>query len=220
MQSELDLEEQKRLKKMSFHERRLSAQGYQAIAGVDEVGRGPLAGPVVAAACILPPDFLLPHINDSKKLTPIDREMLYDQIVGNPEVVFGIGIVSKERIDEINILRATFEAMQEAVRKLSKRPDYLLVDGNQLPTFPCLAEALVKGDSLSCSIAAASILAKVIRDRMMDEEAKRWPQYGFEKHKGYGTPQHLEALRLHGPCPIHRTSFEPIKSYFMPDLFS
>ena len=204
---------------MAFHERRLTLQGYKAIAGIDEAGRGPLAGPVVAAACILPPDFWLAKLNDSKQLTAIQREELYQKIVEAPGICFGIGVVSVERIDAINILRATFEAMQEAVKKLSQKPDYLLIDGNQLPHFPYPAEAIVKGDSLSGSIAAASILAKVTRDRMMDEADKRWPQYGFGQHKGYGVPQHLEALRLHGPCPIHRKGFEPIKSWFSPTFF-
>lgn len=216
----LDPQERKRLRKMSRHERRLRESGYSKIAGIDEAGRGPLAGPVVAAACILPESFLLSHLNDSKQVLPELREELYWQITSHPDVRYGIGIVSRERIDEINILRATFEAMQQAVRQLSELPDYLLIDGNQLPVFELPCEAIVEGDGHSVSIAAASIIAKVTRDRLMIEEAKRWPQYGFEQHKGYSTPQHLEALRLHGPCPIHRRSFEPVINAMMLDLFA
>jgi ribonuclease HII len=204
---------------MSLQERRLRKQGYLSIAGVDEAGRGPLAGPVVAAACILPPKFLLEHLNDSKQLTAEVREELFAQLRANPDVFYGIGLVSTERIDAINILRATFEAMQIAVKNLSQPPDYLLIDGNQLPTFDVPCEGMIQGDAYSVSIAAASILAKVTRDHLMLEEAKRWPQYGFEQHKGYGTPQHLEAIKRFGPCPLHRKTFEPVKSFLSPDLF-
>jgi ribonuclease HII len=208
----LDSLEQKRLLDMSFHETRLRSMGFQAIAGIDEAGRGPLAGPVVAAACILAPQTLIAHINDSKKLGEKQREALFETLTNDPTIAYGIGIISSERIDEINILQATFEAMQEAVRNLTKLPDYLLIDGNQLPRFAIPSEALVKGDSLSVSIAAASIIAKTTRDRLMLEAAKIWPQYGFEKHKGYGTARHVEALRGQGPCPIHRRSFEPVRN--------
>ncbi len=197
---------------MSFHESRLRGMGFQAIAGIDEAGRGPLAGPVVAAACILPPQSLIFHLNDSKQLKPKQRDALFEILTADPAIAYGVGIISAERIDEINILQATFEAMQEAVRNLTKLPDYILVDGNLLPRISIPSEALVKGDSLSVSIAAASIIAKTIRDRMMIEAAKTWPHYGFEKHKGYGTALHLEALRRFGPCPIHRNSFEPVRS--------
>jgi ribonuclease HII len=198
---------------MSLHEQRLYKLGYRHIAGIDEAGRGPLAGPVVAAACILPCDFLLSHLNDSKQLSSKQRDELFAEITSDPRIVYGIGIVSVDRIEEINILRATFEAMQESVEKLSRRPEYLLIDGNQLPSFGYPKEGIVRGDAVSISIAAASIIAKVTRDRIMIEEAARWPQYGFAQHKGYGTAQHLEAIRQLGPCPLHRKTFEPIKSW-------
>ncbi|MBF8264119.1 MAG: rnhB [Parachlamydiales bacterium] len=197
---------------MSLFEQRLRVDGYLHIAGVDEAGRGPLAGPVVAAACILPPDFLLEQLNDSKLLSPDQREELFTQLIDNPNIHYGIASISAERIDTINILQATFEAMQMAVKNLTQLPEYLLIDGSQVPSFNCPLKGIVKGDALSISIAAASILAKVTRDRWMMEEAKKWPQYGFERHKGYGTPQHLEMLQRFGPCPLHRKSFEPIKS--------
>ena len=151
-----DSQERKRLYKMAVHERRLRKMGYARVAGIDEAGRGPLAGPVVAAACILPPSFLLPCLNDSKQLSAVQREKLFARIVGAPGVVFGVGIVSVERIDAINILQATLEAMQMSVRQMSCSPDYLLIDGNQLPAFDCPAEGVVGGDALSISIAAAS----------------------------------------------------------------
>lgn len=215
----LDQRERKRLTKMSLYERRLREMGYSVIAGVDEAGRGPLAGPVVAAACILPPDFLLTDLNDSKQVTPEGREHLFTSLTTTTGVYYGVGIIGVDRIDHINILRATFEAMQEAVRQLPKPPDYVLIDGNQLPDMPYPSAGIVEGDAFSISIAAASIIAKVTRDHLMNEEALKWPQYGFEKHKGYGTPQHLEALRRYGPCPLHRKSFEPVKSLLSYDLF-
>ncbi len=198
---------------MSLHEHRLIAIGYRQIAGIDEAGRGPLAGPVVAAACILPDEYLLAHLNDSKQLSSEQRDELFAQIISDSRIVYGIGIISVERIEQINILRATFEAMQESVASLSHKPDYLLIDGNQLPVFNIPKEGIVRGDAVSISIAAASIIAKVTRDRIMVEEAARWPQYGFEQHKGYGTPQHLDAIRRFGPCPLHRMTFEPVKSW-------
>ncbi len=207
-----EMKEKRRLHKMSFYERRLSRQGYKAIAGIDEAGRGPLAGPVVAAACILPERFFLAGLNDSKQLTSEMRERLFFQIITTRNLSLGIGIVSHQRIDEINILQATFEAMQIAVSNLLCVPDMLLIDGKQMPPFPIPIQAIVRGDALSVSIAAASIIAKVTRDRLMDEEDQNWPQYGFRKHKGYGTPQHLEAIRQYGPCLLHRRSFEPVKS--------
>lgn len=204
----LDPAERKRLLDMSVYETRLRAKGFQAIAGIDEAGRGPLAGPVVAAACILPAGALICGLNDSKQVSPAQRKEIFDTLQSDPEILFGIGIVSPERIDQINILQATFEAMQEAVRNLPLLPDYLLIDGNQIPRFEIPFEGIVKGDTLSISIAAASILAKETRDRIMREAAKMWPQYGFEKHKGYGTASHLEAIVCHGRCPIHRKSFK------------
>jgi ribonuclease HII len=213
MQKILDSRERKRLHKMSLHEQRLVRLGYQQIAGIDEAGRGPLAGPVVAAACILPCRYLLPQLNDSKQLSCEQREELFIQITSDARIIYGVGIASVERIDQINILQATFEAMQESVKNLASPPDYLLIDGNQLPAFDCPKEGIVRGDAASISIAAASIIAKVTRDRIMIAVSARWPQYGFAQHKGYGTPQHLEAFERWGPCPLHRKSFEPIKSW-------
>ena len=203
-----------RFKLVTAYESRARAQGYKAIAGVDEAGRGPLAGPVVAAACIFPEGFYLPGINDSKKLTSEQRERLYALIKENPEILSGVGIVESLIIDQINILQATFQAMAAAIAALSQKPDYLLIDGNQMPLrlkleLPC--EGIVEGDSLSQSIMAAGILAKVTRDRMMLEHHKTWPQYGFDEHKGYGTEKHLKGLKEFGPCPIHRMSYEPVK---------
>lgn len=213
MMRELSEPEFFRLQRMSQHELRLKKEGFCRIAGVDEAGRGPLAGPVVAAACILPVGRSFAHLNDSKQLSAALREQLYQELTQTPHLLYGIGVVDPLAIDQINILQATFLAMQKAVRALAMAPDYLLIDGNQTPSFEIPIECLVRGDALSVSIAAASILAKVTRDRMMAECDSQWPQYGFKKHKGYGTKAHLEAIRIHGPCPVHRTSFEPVKSY-------
>ncbi|HUD01858.1 MAG TPA: ribonuclease HII [Rhabdochlamydiaceae bacterium] len=203
-----------RLKLITAYERRARLQGYQWIAGVDEAGRGPLAGPVVAAACIIPEDVYIPGINDSKKLTAEQREVLYQKIRENPAILSGIGIVEAIIIDQINILQATFQAMVAAIAQLQQKPDYILIDGNQMPIrlkmeLPC--EGIVEGDSLSQSVMAAGILAKVTRDRIMLEHDKKWPEYGFKKHKGYGTEKHRESLKRLGPCPIHRMSFEPVQ---------
>lgn len=187
-------------------------EGYQIIAGVDEAGRGPLAGPVVAAACIFPRGLVLEGVDDSKKLSPIKREEIYQILVSHPEIDFAIGVVEQAQIDVINILQASLAAMAIAVKNLIVEPDFLLVDGNQLPPTRIPSKAVVKGDSLSQSIAAASILAKHSRDQMMLQFHLEWPQYGFDKHKGYATRAHLQAIQKHGPCPIHRKSFEPIKS--------
>ncbi len=183
-------------------------QGYRLIAGVDEAGRGPLAGPVVAAACIVPNGFDVSGIDDSKKLSPKQREFLFHRI--SSSCTTAVGIVEAPVIDVINILQASIQAMIEAVKKLVPSPDYLLVDGLTLP-FSIPSEKIIKGDALSFSIGAASIIAKVTRDRIMEELDAIYPQYGFKKHKGYGTAVHLKALQEHGPCPIHRKTFEPIK---------
>lgn len=188
------------------------ADGYNSIAGVDEAGRGPLAGPVVAAACMIPRGLIIEGINDSKKLTPKQREELYQILVNHPDIIFGLGIVDHKRIDEINILQASLEAMAIAVKNLNIPPDFLLIDGNQLPPVEVKAKTVIKGDSLSQSIGAASVLAKYTRDTVMVELHEKWPQYGFDKHKGYGTKVHRQAIAELGPCPIHRRSFEPIKS--------
>jgi len=191
------------------HEARLRARGFELVAGVDEVGRGPLAGPVVAAAVILDPDHLPDGLNDSKKLTASVRERLFTEIMRHAHVA--IASIPAARIDAINIRQATFEAMAGAVNGLAVRADFALIDGRDVPPLPCPAEALIGGDRRSLSIAAASIIAKVTRDRMMTLLAQTYPDYGFEKHMGYGTAKHLEALALHGPTPLHRMSFAPLK---------
>ena len=191
------------------HEARLRARGFELVAGVDEVGRGPLAGPVVAAAVILDPDHLPDGLNDSKKLTASVRERLFTEIMRHAHVA--IASIPAARIDVINTRQATFEAMAGAVNGLAVRADFALIDGRDVPPLPCPAEALIGGDRRSLSIAAASIIAKVTRDRMTTLLAQTYPDYGFEKHMGYGTVKHLEALALHGPTPLHRMSFAPLK---------
>ena len=187
-------------------ERGLIARGIAPICGVDEAGRGPLAGPVCAAAVILPPELEIPGLNDSKKLTDKKRRALYDIIV-EEAVSYGIAMASEQEIDEINILQATFNAMERAMDQLTVRPALALIDGNRERPFPVPVQTVVHGDGLSANIAAASILAKVTRDRYMEEMAGRYPQYGFEIHKGYGTKAHYAALTEYGPCPIHRRTF-------------
>ena len=200
-------EEIERLINLSKFEKEGYEKGYTYIAGIDEAGRGPLAGPVVAGAVILPKDCLLEGINDSKKISEKKREKLYDVIIENA-VAWGVGIVDHTVIDEINILNATRKAMKLALENLQVKPDYILIDAekkvdtNNIPYLP-----IIKGDALSISIGAASILAKVTRDRMMREYDEMFPMYGFEKHKGYGTKAHVEAIKEHGPCMIHRKSF-------------
>ncbi len=197
------------------YEKRLQAQGYIRIAGVDEAGRGPLAGPVVAAAVILPnhADSWMEQLNDSKKLSELNRKKLFDQITDQCQ--FGVGTVDHVTIDHINIRQASWKAMQLAVENLSNKHDrihYVLIDGLPYGAAAWPYEAIVKGDAKVRSIAAASIVAKVTRDRLMRDYESQFPQYGFAKHKGYGTRQHLEALQSHGPCEIHRMSFAPVKS--------
>lgn len=204
-------QERDRLKKLSSIEEALHSQGYTAIAGVDEAGRGPLAGPVVAAACILPEGLLLEGIDDSKKLLPSQRFALFEKIKAIAEIHHGIGIIDALVIDQINILQATFQAMLCAIAQLNKTPDYLLIDGNKMPKTPIPGEALIKGDSRCQAIAAASIIAKETRDALMLQYHEQWPQYNFLENKGYGTKEHLRALLEHGPCPIHRMTFQPIK---------
>ena len=196
----------------TFFEESAYKAGRRCVAGVDEAGRGPLAGPVVAAACILPRGLQIEGIDDSKKLTPKKREELYDLLTSQPDIYYGIGIVESEAIDEINILRAALKAMALAVGDLEIEPDYLLIDGNHLPPTHLAAKAIIKGDSRSLSIGAASIIAKQTRDLLMKQYHKKYPNFGFDRHKGYGTKGHVEALKLHGPCPIHRRSFEPVRS--------
>ena len=203
--------------RISF-ERELWQKGFQLVAGVDEAGRGPLAGPVVAAAVILPQawrdggfDERLRDLNDSKQLTEAQREAFFAILTAHPEIRHGIATVDAAVIDRINILQATHRAMNEALAQFQPPPEHVLVDGRSVKSMKFPQTALVKGDSLSYSIAAASVLAKVTRDRLMLELDVEFPGYGFAAHKGYGTPQHLAAIAEHGPCPIHRRSFAPIK---------
>ena len=187
------------------------AEGVLCVIGVDEVGRGPLAGPVVAAAVSFEQGGQIPFVDDSKKLTERKRELLYDKILSVPDVKYGIVEVSPEEIDRVNILKATHLAMARA-SKMIEDAEFALIDGLPVPGFYLPSEAIVKGDSKSASIAAASILAKVYRDRLMVKYSEEYPGYGFEKHKGYGTKLHLEALKKYGPCPIHRMSFAPVRA--------
>lgn len=196
--------ERVRLEGMREFENKYSDLAY--IAGIDEAGRGPLAGPVVAAAVILPKDIFLPFLNDSKKVTEKRRDVLFDEIKQNA-IAYGIGIASNTLIDEINILQATYEAMREAINALEKTPDVLLVDAVHIPDINIKQVGIVKGDAKSVNIAAASILAKVTRDRLMAEYDKIYPEYGFASNKGYGTATHIAALKEIGPCAIHRKSF-------------
>jgi len=200
-------EEEQRLLELSKFEKEYYEKGFTSIAGIDEAGRGPLAGPVVAAAVILPKGILIEGVNDSKKVSEKKREKLYDEII-EKAIAWGVGIKDNNVIDEINILEATRLAMHDAVENLQVKPDFILIDAekkvntNNIPYLP-----IIKGDALSISIAAASIVAKVTRDKMMREYDKEFPEYGFEKHKGYGTKIHVEAIKTYGITPIHRKSF-------------
>lgn len=192
------------------HENTLRAAGFRIVAGIDEAGRGPLAGPVCVAAVVLPDDFTHPVLNDSKQLTEAKRERLYEEITGDARIRWHCVSIEPVEIDRINILQATWEGMRRALQGLQPVPDAALIDGTPVKRFPVHHVALVQGDSLSYSIAAASIIAKVTRDRLMVDMARQHPEYGFESHKGYPTPAHLAALRQHGPCPHHRRSFGPV----------
>lgn len=192
------------------HENQLRAAGHAVVAGVDEAGRGPLAGPVCAAAVVLPADFDHKILNDSKQLTARQRDDLYAELTADPRVCWHCELVAESEIDRINILQATCQAMRLAVLGLRVAASAALIDGRPVRNFPVHQVALVKGDSLSLSIAAASVIAKVTRDRLMHELDGRFPEYGFAIHKGYGTKRHLAALRKHGPCPAHRRSFAPV----------
>lgn len=194
------------------HEKQLTINGYRYIAGVDEAGRGPLAGPVYAAACILPTGIIFKGLNDSKKLSAEQRESIYQKLINAEGLIFGIGIANRKEIDQMNIFHATMLAMQRAIQNLYQKPDYLLIDGNQAPKLEIPTQTIVDGDRLSASIAAASIIAKVSRDHYMFEIDHHWPQYGFAKHKGYCTKEHIQAIEKWGPCPEHRLSFSPFKS--------
>jgi ribonuclease HII len=200
------------------YEHNLITQGFRYIAGTDEVGRGPLAGPVVAACVIFPPDFELSQefhwLTDSKKLTAKRRELLFP-LIKREALSCEIALVSPATIDKINILQASLLAMARSIAKLSTQPDYILVDGKFIiPQIQITQEAIIGGDNLIASIAAASIIAKVSRDYLMQGYHEQYPVYGFNQHMGYGTKAHIEAIKQHGPCPIHRLSFEPLKSLF------
>ena len=192
------------------YERKLRATGVVRIAGVDEAGRGALAGPVVAAAVVLPEKFRHRKLNDSKQLSPERREEIYDELVSNSEIAWGVGIVDHLEIDRINILRASHEAMRIALAALAMPPEHVLIDGLPVFPFPFPQTAIIDGDCYSLTIAAASVIAKVTRDRMMRDFCAQFPEYCFGQHKGYSTELHLTRLHEFGPCPIHRRSFEPV----------
>jgi ribonuclease HII len=198
------------MKEMLSYEIKAYDKGYKIVAGLDEAGRGPLAGPVVAATVVFSKDIELQDLDDSKKLSAKRREKLFPKI---QEMPYGVAVVGQEIIDEINILQATRLAMKQAVEKLMMNPDILLIDGNQKIDSPIEQWTIVKGDAKSYSIAAASILAKVTRDRIMEEYHNQYPQYEFIRHKGYGTKRHRELIVEHGPCPIHRKTFRGVSEY-------
>lgn len=192
------------------HEKKLRSLGIVQIAGIDEAGRGALAGPVVAAAAILPERFRHRKLKDSKQLSPELREKIYRYLTNHADIVWSVGVVGSVEIDRINILRASHEAMRIAVAGLPILPDHVLIDGLPVFPFPLPQTAIIDGDCLSLSIAAASVIAKVTRDRLMREFCAQFPEYCFSQHKGYGTELHLQRLNQYGPCPIHRRSFEPV----------
>ena len=203
--------ERERLDAMYVYERAAVAAGHMLVAGVDEAGRGPLAGPVAVAAVILPQEAHLPRINDSKKLSAAVREELFAQI-SDIAIPYHVALIDAETIDRMNILQATRMGMYEAIAALTPAPDEVLVDAVELPKLSMPSQSIIKGDAKSVSIAAASILAKVTRDHLMEQYDTEYPHYGFAKHKGYGTQEHIDAIRKYGVCPIHRKSFEPIRS--------
>ena len=203
--------ERERLDAMYVYERAAVAAGHMLVAGVDEAGRGPLAGPVAVAAVILPQEVHLPRINDSKKLSAAVREELFTQIVAIA-ISYHVALIDAETIDRMNILQATRMGMYEAIAALTPAPDEVLVDAVELSKLSMPSQSIIKGDAKSVSIAAASILAKVTRDHLMEQYDTEYPHYGFAKHKGYGTQEHIDAIRKYGVCPIHRKSFEPIRS--------
>ncbi len=197
---------------MRDHERAAEQSGYRSVAGVDEAGRGPLAGPVVAAAVVLPREISLPGLRDSKKMSPALRARLFDQIIEKC-TGFGIARVDETTIDEINILQAALLAMKRAVEQMPLEPDLLLIDGNRGIECKTHQKTIIGGDDASLSIAAASVLAKVTRDRLMEEYHEQYPRYEFSRHKGYGTRLHRERIRQYGPCPIHRKTFKGVTEY-------
>ncbi len=193
-------------------EKRAYEQGFTKVAGVDEAGRGPLAGPVVAAACVIDRTLFFEGINDSKLLTPLRRKHFFELLTSHSKVAYGVGVVDASAIDRLNIYQATIKAMGEALNQLSDAPDYILVDGMSFVHPGAHVEKVIGGDRRSQSIAAAGIIAKGTRDTLMDDYDKLYPQYGFKENKGYGTKKHLDALLLHGPTPWHRRTFEPLKA--------
>ncbi|WP_044642610.1 ribonuclease HII [Risungbinella massiliensis] len=215
---EKEQQEFARLKRMWKYETLLRQKGFHYIAGVDEAGRGPLAGPVVAAAVILPENFEVTGLNDSKQVTAKQRADLKKRIEKDALSV-GIGIIDVEYIDSVNILQATYQAMRVALSQLEPIPDHILADAVTIPKVAIPQQGLIKGDSLSHSIAAASIIAKTTRDEWMMRIAEKYPEYGFDRHMGYGTPEHLQALEQYGVTPIHRKSFAPVQKYVTPSLF-
>lgn len=198
------------------HERALQKRGIFLIAGIDEAGRGPLAGPVVAAAVVFLEHRRFKGLTDSKKLRPEFRAELFARMTSATYILWAVSVQNVATIDSINILRATYRAMHESLAALPSQPEHVLIDGRPVPNFPSPHTAVIGGDGLSLSIAAASVIAKVVRDRIMDRIDSLYPQYGFRRHKGYATPEHLWALRKHGPCPLHRFSFWPVAQ---PELF-
>lgn len=199
--------EQERLEKLKEIEKDLNLKGFNKICGIDEAGRGPLAGPVVVAAVIMPQDSMIEGVNDSKKVSEKKREKLYDEI-SNSAIAWGVAIIDQKEIDNINILNATKKGLTQALMQLSEKPDIILVDAlTGIDTLGIPYQSIIKGDAKSYSIAAASIIAKVTRDRIMREWDEIYPEYGFEKHKGYGTKAHIEVIKNNGICPIHRRSF-------------
>ena len=208
---EREMRERERVAMLYGFEELAAAEGLEIVAGVDEAGRGPLAGPVSVAAVILPRGIFLPKLNDSKKLSSKARDELYDRIL-EKAVAVGTSFVDAKTIDRVNIYQATINGMYEAIFALDPKPQKVLIDAVPLENLPMPSLSIVKGDEKSASIAAASVIAKVRRDRWMEECDREYPQYGFARHKGYGTAEHIKALREYGPCPIHRLSFEPIRS--------
>jgi ribonuclease HII len=198
-----------------WYDESLRKKGFLRIAGIDEAGRGPLAGPVVAAAVILKQGIKIERLRDSKKVPEKERETLFYQII-NSSIDIGVGIVGHEEIDRINILRATQHSMQLAVEDLSTPPDILIIDALSLPSIPLRQLSFIKGESISASVAAASIIAKFTRDKIMLDYHQQYPEYNFKKHKGYSTQEHIDMLRLYGPCPIHRKSFYRVMSLKLP----
>jgi ribonuclease HII len=188
----------------------LFEQGYK-VCGLDEVGIGPLAGPVVAACCLIPPQSKKITLNDSKKCTPEERYSLFEQLSNDPNIYFEVGIIDNELIDQINILKASLLAMKQALEKMKDMPNYALIDGKYSPRLNIPHQKIIQGDGYIACIQAASIIAKVVRDELMIKADTLYPQYGFKEHKGYGTPEHLKAIKAHGPCPLHRQSYDPVK---------